>query len=180
MPSNSAAMPPSRFDNQNGNFLQGGYGTNARHSNPRNDGGAADQITPEHIADFVGLAYHKFDAGDQDQLCALLQDIVDAHNGNGGAATDQEGSALRLPQGWGSNGAALTAREQGNAGSGSARREAWTNITDPPATDRQRLGAGRNWPTGDRRRPAQDSARRAQQMDAFFDRFPGARLIQVW
>src|SRR5215469_8427074 len=54
-------------------------------------GTAADQITPEHIADFVGMAYQKFGPQDQDQLCQFLRDIVDAHNSNNGEAHDQGG-----------------------------------------------------------------------------------------
>jgi len=36
-------------------------------------GTAADQITPEHIADFVGMAYREFGPQDQDQLCQFLR-----------------------------------------------------------------------------------------------------------
>lgn len=83
-----------------------------RGSNGRNGNGAADQITLEHIADFVGMVYHKFSPGEQDALCQQLQELIDVHNGS--MAGDEEMEPRGSTQG---NGTSLIIA--GNRGSNS-------------------------------------------------------------
>jgi hypothetical protein len=153
-------------------------------------GTAADQITPEHIADFVGTSYHKF--GTNYASCC----IVDAHNGNNGEAQDQ-GSFVRLPRGWGASGSELTSPNQSNSGTFAEREEAWRGqnygqpgwVGGPPMSSATRPGnsdraardqrrpfdARQNRMGGRDRRMAGDAALPQQ---SFLDRWPEARLIR--
>jgi len=154
------------------------YGNNNGPNDPgrgpirQNRNGAADQIDPQTIADIAGLAYHRFNLGQQDELCQLLQDIIDAHNATGGEAADQfePGGARssRLPS-------LMGAASNRGTSSRFEQRDDWNES----AIDRGRNG--RN--ASDRRRPAQDaalrSARAERQAGGFFARFPDAARINI-
>lgn len=118
---------------------------------------------------------------DEQQEAALLNGLAGLLDREfNTVASDQEGSAMRLPVGAGVPVSELMA-EQDNAGSGSPRSAAWSGVGQPVSTDRQRLGAGRQWGASDRRHAAMDSsARRAQQAEDFLTRYPMAAKIQIW
>jgi len=136
-------------------------------ANLTQQGGAADQIDPQHIADFVAEAYHRFSPAEQDQLCQLLGDLVDAHNTNNGEAQDQ-GGVTWAPRGWGASGNLLTSPQQSRGGSNSWSEEPWRNSDygqpgGPPMSSQTR-------PNGDR--AARDQRRR---FDARPNRMMGGR-----
>ena len=178
-----AALPPQPFRSQRSIDQMPVQSSNMSAALPANltqqGGTAADQITPEHIADFVGMAYQKFGPQDQDQLCQFLRDIVDAHNSNNGEAHDQggvhwarrgwgaSGSELTSPQqsrsrssGWGASGGELRSPHQSMSGTFAESDEAWRGQSygqpgwagGPPMSSATRPGNGDRG-ARDQRRP---------------------------
>lgn len=116
---------------------------------------------------------------DETQEAALLEGLAALLDSAFNSVAADQGSSLRLPVGVGVPVSELLAPEQNNAGSGSPRSAAWSDVGQPVPTDNARLGAGRRWGQ-DSRRPAYDSARRARQAEDFLTRFPEARAISIW
>jgi hypothetical protein len=184
MTSPSAAMPASLNDNYTGS--RGAARTIGGMGYHRRNGNASDQ--PRDAEAFLS-AFEQLDETVQLQIFAALASYYGVDIG------EDQGSTLRLPNGQGVDPADLIAPEQGIAGSFAEGDPVGTGPRGN--TDQRPTGAPgtparlENLPPGmvarelarrsaSDRRMAQDSRTIARNHEAFLERHPWARHVQVW